>query len=327
MDRMRLWHWMLLPLGAMLLAAGYLGAMGEMGPTLAKYQEERRAAALARGETPPPVFDSQALIDKTLAAYGIIAPGKYYKITRVVDGDTFEVMGKKVRLLGVNTPEKANPVQWYGKQATKFTTDLALGKMVRFESEPGETLTAGGFGRTLVYAFLEDGTDLNAQIIGQGAGYSNRKYPCSRMKEFDQLEAEAKKAGRGLWDEEARAAWEYKQNIPEIPYDKADVVASNSRMLHVPECGIAPDPKNSTPFLTLEQANEYGFNKLHGCVAKRGPDVSAAEATLVGERNGKNLLHQKSCPDAPTNGAGVYFADEAQAQLYGYDEVHGCLKQ
>jgi hypothetical protein len=62
-------------------------------------------------------------------------------------------------------------------------------------------------------------------------------------------------------------------------------------------------------------------------VTKRGPNVTDEEATLVAERGSKHLLHLKTCTEAPKPEDGVYLRDEAQAELYGYDALHGCLKQ
>ena len=58
-------------------------------------------------------------------------------VKRVVDGDTLELATrKKVRLIGVDTPETVDPrrpVERFGKEASAFTKRLATGKKVWIE--------------------------------------------------------------------------------------------------------------------------------------------------------------------------------------------------
>ena len=55
------------------------------------------------------------------------------KVVHVADGDTITVLkdGKriKVRLYGIDTPEKA---QWYGQNAKTFTSAQVMGKRLMF---------------------------------------------------------------------------------------------------------------------------------------------------------------------------------------------------
>ena len=52
-------------------------------------------------------------------------------VSRVVDGDTFVLSdGRKVRLIGVNTPESTNRNEEYGKEASQFTSSKLTGKQI-----------------------------------------------------------------------------------------------------------------------------------------------------------------------------------------------------
>jgi micrococcal nuclease len=53
--------------------------------------------------------------------------------------------------------------------------------------------------RTLAYAYLPDGTFLNAEIVKQGYGHAYVKYPFKYLDQFRAYEREAREAGRGLW--------------------------------------------------------------------------------------------------------------------------------
>jgi len=124
------------------------------------------------------------------------------RVIRVVDGDTIVITGgKKVRLLGVDTPElhhPKKPVQCFALEAKKYTQVRVEGKPVRLTYEGPRK---DRYGRIL--AWLWYGKDysrlLNADIIRDGYGFSYRKYPTSRLQQFNRLEAQARKAGRGLW--------------------------------------------------------------------------------------------------------------------------------
>src|SRR3954452_15860469 len=52
-------------------------------------------------------------------------------VGRVIDGDTFETSdGRRIRLVGVNTPESITRIEGYGKEASSYTTSKLKGKQV-----------------------------------------------------------------------------------------------------------------------------------------------------------------------------------------------------
>jgi len=91
---------------------------------------------------------------------------KAHKVIRAVDGDTvvLEMDGKevKVRLIGVDTPETMHPtkqVEFYGKEASRFTANLLKGESVYVEYGKERT---DKYGRTLAYLYrVPDGLFIN----------------------------------------------------------------------------------------------------------------------------------------------------------------------
>jgi micrococcal nuclease len=90
-----------------------------------------------------------------------------------------------------------NPVQYFGREASDFTKQLATGKRVRLEFDQDRT---DRYGRTLAYVYLQpENLLLNAEIIRQGYGFAYTQFPFRMMADFRALEGEAREAGRGLW--------------------------------------------------------------------------------------------------------------------------------
>lgn len=129
-----------------------------------------------------------------------------YPVERIVDGDTFSVKidGKSVtvRMIGVDTPETVHPskpVQAYGKEASRFTTNLLTGERV-FLLYEGDRPEKDKYGRTLAYAYrAPDGLFVNAEIIRQGYGHVYTVYPFKHLEQFRELAQFAMNKKKGLW--------------------------------------------------------------------------------------------------------------------------------
>ncbi len=117
------------------------------------------------------------------------------KVLKVVDGDTVELSnGEKIRLIGINTPEKGQP---YFKDAKDTLEMLILEKEVRLELDVSQK---DMYGRTLGYLFIGD------QFINQNmieSGYAmvdtvppNVLYADTLVASLDRAKNECK----GMWD-------------------------------------------------------------------------------------------------------------------------------
>lgn len=130
------------------------------------------------------------------------------EVVSVLDGDTIETLhnGKpnRIRLYGIDCPEKGQP---FGQRAKQATSAMVFALEV--------TLTVHGkdrYRRVLAEVLLADGTNVNHALVKDGWCMWYRKYaPGDTVLEA--LEAEAREAKRGLWvDPEPVPPWEYRKS-------------------------------------------------------------------------------------------------------------------
>ena len=113
------------------------------------------------------------------------------KITKVIDGDTVQTEdGTKIRLKGINTPEKE---ELYYKEAKEFLENLVLNKTVQIEDYGLDK-----YKRTLGYLYLEKSL-INLQIVEEGLAYSFEYETDSHSKEIRNSEGSARIKELNLW--------------------------------------------------------------------------------------------------------------------------------
>jgi micrococcal nuclease len=127
-----------------------------------------------------------------------------FRVARVVDGDTVKIKtGETLRYIGIDTPETKHPkkpVQYFGKEASAFNKQLVDGKVILVEFDVTQR---DKYGRLLGYVFLPDGTFVNAELVRKGYAQVWTIPPNVRYQDFFlQLQREAQKNKRGLWQKE-----------------------------------------------------------------------------------------------------------------------------
>jgi len=120
------------------------------------------------------------------------------KVVSVTDGDTIKVFNAekgqvKIRLYGIDTPEKGQP---YGQAAGKYLASLIAGAIVDIES-----IAEDPYGRTV--GIISDGErNINQEMIKAGYAWVYRWYCDKEFCDFWlELETEAKSNKIGLWQE------------------------------------------------------------------------------------------------------------------------------
>ena len=130
-------------------------------------------------------------------------------VVRHTDGDTLVLRGigtgplpgrpTKVRLLELDTPEVFPEEECFGGEAADRLVELLPpGARVRVEAD---RQLRDRFGRTLLYAWTEDGVSVQEVLLREGYARVLYVRPNDRhLKHLRGVEAAARRAGRGLWD-------------------------------------------------------------------------------------------------------------------------------
>jgi len=138
-----------------------------------------------------------AIILFLLLLIGCSSPPETAKVTRVIDGDTITIEGSyRVRYIGIDTPEIRPKLETYGIEAWQANRQLVEGKEVRLERDVSET---DKYDRLLRYVYVDD-IFVNAELVRQGLARVKAYPPDIKYQDYlEQMEAEAKEAGRGIW--------------------------------------------------------------------------------------------------------------------------------
>ena len=165
-------------------------------PTVQVDQNVSQATKPIEPETSPTVFKAQTAPNNPNLALA--------KVVAVIDGDTIDVdLGegnvKRVRYIGVDTPESVDPkqpVQCFSKEATAKNKELVENEIVGLEKDVSET---DRYGRLLRYVYMGD-LFINHVLVSEGYA-SAISYPPD-VKYQDKLreaEQQARTSYKGLW--------------------------------------------------------------------------------------------------------------------------------
>ncbi len=133
------------------------------------------------------------------------------RVVGVADGDTITVLDSsntqhKVRLAGVDAPEKSQP---FGTRSKQSLSDMVFSKTVIVDTDKRDR-----YGRN-VGKVLVDGIDANLEQVKRGLAWHYKAYakeqPATDQQAYSKAEIDARTARRGLWvDENPIAPWDFR---------------------------------------------------------------------------------------------------------------------
>jgi endonuclease YncB( thermonuclease family) len=197
----------------------------------------------------------------------------------VSDGDTLTVLDQsnqqhKIRLNGIDAPELN---QDFGQAAKRNLSSLVFDQEVIVNWDSRDR-----YGR-IVGKVMAGPIDVNCEQIRAGYAWYFRKYAGDVATPdrplYEQIEQEARAAGRGLWRQpNPIPPWEWRvlpqdESVPTTAEPAAPPLSGqiignrNSRIYHRPDC---PDyqkvfEKNRVYFSTTEEAERKGFRPAGNC--------------------------------------------------------------
>lgn len=192
---------------------------------------------------------------------------------RVVDGDTIEIAGERIRLEGIDAPESGQSCarRFFGSWDCGTVATKTLSLMV---ADKPVTCTRQGtdkYGRMLGVCSV-DGLEINRQMVRDGHAWAFVKYSTRYVTE----EAEARAARRGVFATDNKPAWDYRagqwqtaeQQAPEGCAIKGNVTR-NGRIYHMPRSPwygkvVIEATRGERWFCSESEAVQAGWRPAHG---------------------------------------------------------------
>ena len=216
------------------------------------------------------------------------AAEEFARVEKVYDGDTILLQdGRKVRYLGINTPEYQEP---FYLKAKRFNEKLVLGRAVRLEFDEERS---DRYGRLLAYVYVDDQL-VNGKLVEAGLAHvffigSSRKHNDLLL----QLQAEAKRRRAGMWSARAGVKELRITNVHLADPGQSDPYAPYVRIANLSDGPVSLGGYK----LSNERGDQYVFPEV---ILDPGRTVIVASSAGDGRGEGQTIIHwpdQKSIWD------------------------------
>jgi micrococcal nuclease len=177
-------------------------------------------------------------------------PQEVVRVKRAVDGDTLELTdGRRVRLVGINTPEKKEKEPLHAEAAAALK-ELAEGAQVTLEFDEERT---DQYDRVLAYVFKGE-LFVNGELVRRGLAYCYTWEPnTAHQDELITFQRQARGARRGLWGLTPPA--------PEAVY----IADARGHRFHRGSCARVGRISKKLEFRSRDEAFDAGQNPCDEC--------------------------------------------------------------
>ena len=159
---------------------------------------------------------------------------------KVFDGDTIEIGSTRIRIHGIDAPERDQDCAKLGGGTWRCGTEAAtrLTGLMRAGDPVCEGHERDQYGRLIATCRVGE-TDLGGLLVAEGLAWAYRRY----SRDYVEAEEDARAAGLGIWQAETRTAAEYRRaawraasgNAEERDCPiKGNITADGERIYHMP---------------------------------------------------------------------------------------------
>ena len=129
---------------------------------------------------------------------------------RIIDADTVEIAGERLRLEGIDAPESRQTCKRDGKRYDcGKEAASALRVKIGKSSITCQGATRDQYDRLIAVCYLDE-LDLNGWLVHQGHALAALAYQ-RLSKRYVAAEAEARKTRRGIWQRQFIQPWQWRQ--------------------------------------------------------------------------------------------------------------------
>lgn len=143
-----------------------------------------------------------------IAALPSIALADIVGRASVIDGDTIEIHGQRIRLHGVDTPERGQPCYDASGQPYRCgqKAAVALDEFIGASPVHCRESDMDRYGRTVADCSVR-GQDIELWLVRNGYAMAYRRY----SSDYIGAEQEAKNAKRGIWQGYMQPPWDWRK--------------------------------------------------------------------------------------------------------------------